>query len=77
MGIIAGILLFALGISFIGMYVLEAVIRRAGDPDQSLIFWYLPILFIGIAGAISGLFLTLLGIQTIKSPAGKNTEARR
>ena len=37
------------------MYVYEAIIVRVGEPDQSLLFWYLPILFLGILGMVIGL----------------------
>lgn len=59
--IIAGIMLFLLGAGFIGLYVLEAVIMRLGEADQSLLFWYLPILFIGIAALGYGVKLGLHG----------------
>ena len=56
-----GILSFLAGVVFIAMYISEAILTRLGDPDQSLIFWYLPILFIGIAGIILGLGAGILG----------------
>ena len=56
-----GSLSFLAGGVFIAMYISEAILTRLGDPDQSLIFWYLPILFIGIAGIILGLGAGILG----------------
>ena len=47
----------AAGLFFVVLYILEAVIRHSGEPDQSLIFWYLPILFIGLICLGIGTFL--------------------
>ena len=41
-----GVLSTVIGIGFIGLYVWEGILVRIGDPDQSLLFWYLPVLFI-------------------------------
>lgn len=45
---ILGCALMVIGIVFSALYILEAFIKRVGEPDQSLIFWYVPILFIGL-----------------------------
>ena len=51
--LILGGVMAGLGAAFVAMYVLEAVVARWGEPDQSLLFWYLPLLFLGvIAGAV-------------------------
>ena len=55
-----------LGGVFIGMYIWEAIISRMGDPDQSLIFWYLPILFIGAIAAVGGLSIFRRGLCQIR-----------
>lgn len=68
--VVFGILLVLLGMIFMGMYAWEAVISRIGDPDQSLLFWYLPILFIGIFAMLGGLLLLYLGrtrLRTIRN----------
>lgn len=57
----AGGLSILIGIGFAAMYVLEAIITRRGEPDQSLLFWYLPILFIGLIGIIIGLVFGVWG----------------
>ena len=44
-------------------YVQTAVIARWGDPDQSLLFWYLPILFIGLAGLALGVVCGRWGLR--------------
>ena len=56
-----GILSFIIGVIFVVTYVSQAVIARLGEPDQSLLFWYLPILFIGIIGVFLGLGAGVLG----------------
>jgi hypothetical protein len=62
----------ALGGVFILMYVWGAVISRLGEPDQSLLFWYLPIFFIGLISGLGGLRLLSRGIQKIKG-TGKHS----
>jgi hypothetical protein len=56
-----GSLIALIGISLAVMYVLEAIIARIGEADQSLLFWYLPILFIGIIGIFIGLGVGIWG----------------
>ena len=45
-----------------------AIIERLGDPDQSLLFWYLPILFIGLAGMGLGTGLSILAVIQLRNP---------
>jgi membrane protein implicated in regulation of membrane protease activity len=59
--LILGGILAGLGAAFVVMYVLEAVVARRGDPDQSLLFWYLPILFIGLVALAAGAGIGLWG----------------
>jgi len=56
-----------IGLFMIGGYVFSAVIERAGEPDQSLLFWYLPLLLIGATGVVVGLAAGFLGIQGLRS----------
>jgi len=63
------------GIGFAGMYVFEAVIARIGEADQSLLFWYLPILFIGIFGITVGLGISAWGIIQLKKHRHTNDNA--
>jgi len=44
---ITGAILMLLGGSLVAMYIVEAVIKRHGEPDQSLVFWYAPFLLFG------------------------------
>jgi hypothetical protein len=57
-----GVLAFVTGSIFVVMYVSQAVIARLGEPDQSLLFWYLPFLFIGIIGINLGIGIGFLGV---------------
>lgn len=58
-GIIAGLA----GLLLISAYILKAVIERAGEADQSLLFWYLPFLIIGVIILIMGISLSIWGIS--------------
>jgi len=66
LSVLSGGLMTLIGAGFIFMYVWEAIVVRAGDPDQSLLFWYLPILFLGIIGAAGGLALFIRGIRQLR-----------
>jgi len=55
-------------------YLFEAVITRRGEADQSLLFWYLPFLFLGIIGLVAGLGTGILSIQKLrKEESNKNS----
>lgn len=56
-----------LGIIFVVMYIMEGIIKRIGEPDQSLLFWYLPVLFIGVICVILGLSLFMWGFKFRRS----------
>lgn len=61
-GVITGLV----GMALIGIYILEAVVARVGEPDQSLLFWYLPILFLGLIGLSIGLGTGIWGFHRLK-----------
>lgn len=68
------VLAFGVVVSIVGgvcvyAYVIEAIITRVGEPDQSLIFWYLPIFFIGIMGLMGGLGMCAWGIIRLRKIA--------
>ena len=72
-----GILIFIIGAGLVMAYISEAILARLGEPDQSLLFWYLPLLFIGIMGIIIGLAAGILGIIGLRRgshPAAHNVE---
>lgn len=64
--LVVGLMIILIGMSFAILYVLEAIIFRIGEPDQSLIFWYLPILFIGLIALIVGVGIGLWGMVILR-----------
>jgi len=64
--LLLGGLIALVGAVFIFMYFWEGIIVRIGEPDQSLIFWYLPILFIGFIGIIGGIAMLAYGLKRLK-----------
>ena len=63
--IVSGLIVLT-GIAWVVMYVLEAVIARLGEADQSLLFWYLPILFIGLIGILTGIGIGIWATTRLK-----------
>lgn len=61
-----GSAMILVGAAFVVMYVAEAVVARASEPDQSLLFWYLPILFLGLTGIVIGAGVGVWGISRLK-----------
>ena len=61
-----GVAATLVGLVLTGAYILEAVIERRGEPDQSLLFWYLPILFIGMVSIIAGLASSVWGFVHLR-----------
>lgn len=64
--LILATLLSIMGAGLVATYILEAVIARRGEPDQSLLFWYLPFLFFGIIGLVSGLSMGVWSFKDLK-----------
>ncbi len=63
---IASALLVIIGLILVAMYFWEGVISRWGEADQSLLFWYLPLLFIGIFSVAGGAGLFYVAFKKIK-----------
>ena len=63
---ILSVCLILIGASFIFLYVRDAVILHLGEPDQSLLFWYLPILFTGVVGVPGGIALFVYAFKLWK-----------
>lgn len=59
--ILAGALITLSGCALVVLYVREAVVIPWGDPDQSLLFWYLPLLMLGVTGVSLGVVLMAWG----------------
>ncbi|NNJ92416.1 MAG: hypothetical protein HKP55_12140 [Gammaproteobacteria bacterium] len=65
--IISGVTLAMMGLVFIGTYIFEAYIARIGEPDQSLLFWYLPLLLVGLFTAALGGLIAWVGFREYKN----------
>lgn len=59
------------GIGLIGAYVVEAVIKRLGEPDQSLLFWYLPLVLFGLMCMMAGIAAASWGIARLRKERGR------
>ncbi len=57
LGLVFGLLLLFAGIAFIFIYFKDAIFMRFEEADQSLIFWYLPFLFVGLGSLICGIVI--------------------
>jgi len=66
LALIFGAALMVVGILFAAMYVIEAIVKRISEPDQSLLFWYIPILLIGIGGFFVGILSFLWGLKNLR-----------
>jgi hypothetical protein len=77
--LIAGIVLTIIGALLIVGYIMEAYIARIGEPDQSLLFWYLPLLFVGLITVVTGLSTGIWGfirLRKIKNPSNDNQDLK-
>ena len=70
--LIAGIVLTIIGVLLIAGYIMEAYIARIGEPDQSLLFWYLPLLFVGLIAFITGLSTSIWGFIRLRKIKRQN-----
>ncbi len=65
--VVGGLILFA-GLAGVVFYVSSAV-ESAGEADQSGLFWFLPILFLGLGGMAAGMMLLVLGVGAARGSA--------
>lgn len=73
--LVVGSLIILIGIGFTVAYVLEAIVARLGEPDQSLLFWYLPILFMGLTGIVIGLGIGVWGVIRLRKIQQQGTSS--
>ena len=66
MALISGTVLTIIGILLTVGYIMEAYIARIGEPDQSLLFWYLPLLIIGLIAFVTGLSTGIWGFNRLR-----------
>jgi hypothetical protein len=64
--LISGIIISLIGAVLIIGYIMEAYVARRGDPDQSLLFWYLPLLFVGFISFVTGLSASVWGFNRLR-----------
>jgi hypothetical protein len=64
--LIAGIVLTIIGALLIAGYIMEAYVARIGEPDQSLLFWYLPLLLVGLIAFVTGLSTGIWGFIRLR-----------
>ena len=63
--VVLGSVITLAGLVLVGMYVLEAIVARVGEPDQSLLFWYLAILFMGLGGKAIGIVMGAWNVRRL------------
>jgi len=63
----AGTLLIAL--VTVKWYVWDIGVGQAGEPDRSMLFWGLPVLFIGVAAAAVSVALALVARWGLTRPS--------
>lgn len=61
-----GLLLVVCGAIFILIYFKDAVFLRIEEADQSLLFWYLPFLFVSLGSLISGVVIGQTGLRRLR-----------
>ena len=66
LALIFGIVSTAIGLLLTITYIVKAIVERMGEADQSLIFWYLPILLIGLAALKLGLGFGIWGFIKLR-----------
>ena len=68
-----GIILIIIGAVLITGYVTEAYVARIGESDQSLLFWYLPFLIVGLVVFGTGLGVGVWGFIRLRKIKKKNS----
>jgi len=77
--LISGIVLTIIGVLLIVGYITEAYVARIGEPDQSLLFWYLPLLLVGLIAFVTGISASIWGfirLMKIKNPSNDNQDLK-
>ena len=63
--ILSGIIFALMGVLGIGVYLFSGI-AVLDQPDKSIIFWYLPILFICITILGLAVYFVIIGIRSLK-----------
>lgn len=64
--LVFGSLSLLAGLTLVGMYVFSAIIEPLGEPDQSLLFWLMPFLLVGVGATVLGVVLIAVGVTGIR-----------
>ena len=67
LALVLGAPVASLGLALMAGYIHGAVIAPRGQPDQSLLFWYLPILFLGVIALLIGVAAVVWGILRLRA----------
>ena len=70
--ILSGIIFALMGMLGIGVYLFSGI-AVLDQPDKSVFFWYLPILFIGITTLGLAVYFVIIGNRSLK---GKESDYR-
>jgi choline-glycine betaine transporter len=70
--LISGIVLIIIGALLITGYIIEAYVERIGEPDQSLLFWYLPFLMFGLIAFVTGVSFSIWGTKRLRKIKRQN-----
>ncbi|MDH5372758.1 MAG: hypothetical protein OEX97_07425 [Acidimicrobiia bacterium] len=66
---IAAVTGLVIGAAAVKWYAWDIVIGQADEPDRSMLFWGLPILFIGLIALATGGALVVVARRRIRKPA--------
>ena len=64
---VGGAILLIVGAAAAKWYFWDTLIREAGQADRSMLFWGIPILFIGMVVAAIGVGLVVVAIRGFRS----------
>jgi hypothetical protein len=67
LSVTAGLLLVIGGLLLAGLYI-NTVVHSVGEADSSLIFWYIPIFFLGIMMSAAGVYFIAIGYRARTNP---------
>lgn len=56
------------GVAAVKWYIWDIAIRQAGEPDRSMLFWGLPIVFIGVGALAVGGSLVVFARRSFTKP---------
>ena len=61
--LVVAIALIVAGAAAVKWYVWDIAIAEAGEPDRSMLFWGIPVLFIGGGALTAGVLLMRVGVR--------------